>query len=375
MTEALTTEPTTEPTAEALPFPGSYAEGQAAFLLRRITLGATPLAEREREIAAGRRHYSEMIGPEDRPSRLRMKLFRQSMATNAVRFTHDLAALAEGLIASVPGPPLVLASIARAGTPVGVLLRGRILARTGWAAADVPHFSLSVIRDRGVDAAAVRWMAARYPADRIRFLDGWTGKGTIAKELRATLPALGTGADPGLWVPLDVCGAAVFAASCEDYLIPSTLLGGTVSGLVSRSVLRSGDIGADLWHACVELGHLRRYDLSRWLVATLDPGLSDLPVDAAWPMNRSGGVARQQETAATLDSTAQEFGITDRNRIKLGIGETVRVLLRRQPRRVLLRPASSPDHAMIRALAAERGVPVEDRTDLPFEAIALIGTT
>jgi hypothetical protein len=305
-----------------------------------------------------------------------MKLFRQSMATNAVRFTHDLAALAEGLIASVPGPPLVLASIARAGTPVGVLLRGRILARTGWAAADVPHFSLSVIRDRGVDAAAVHWIAARYPADRIRFLDGWTGKGTIAKELRTTLPALSTGAEPGLWVPLDVCGAAVFAASCEDYLIPSTLLGGTVSGLVSRSVLRSEDIGADdLWHACMELGHLRRYDLSRWLVATLGPVLADLPVYAAWPLNRSGGVARQQETAATLESTAQEFGITDRNRIKLGIGETVRVLLRRQPRRVLLRPASSPDHAMIRALAAERGVPVEDRTDLPFEAIALIGTT
>jgi hypothetical protein len=297
------------------------------------------------------------------------------LATNAKRFIHDLAALAEGLIASVPGPPLVLASIARAGTPVGVLLRERILTRTGWAAEQVPHFSLSVIRDRGVDAAAVRWMAARYPADRIRFLDGWTGKGTIANELRATLPALGTGAAPGLWVPLDVCGAAVFAASSEDYLIPSTLLGGTISGLVSRSVLRSGDIGADLWHACVELGHLRRYDLSHWLVSKLGPALADLPVDAAWPMNRSGGLARQQVTAVTLESTAQEFSITDRNRIKLGIGETVRVLLRRQPRRVLLRPASSPDHAMIRALAAERGVPVEDRTDLPFEAIALIGAT
>jgi hypothetical protein len=125
----------------------------------------------------------------------------------------------------------------------------------------------------------------------------------------------------------------------------------------------------------VELGHLRRYDLSRWLVATLGPVLAGLPVDAAWPVNRSGGVARQLETAATLETTAQEFGITDRNRIKLGIGETVRVLLRRQPRRVLLRPASSPDHMMIRALAAERGVPVEDRADLPFEAIALIGDT
>jgi hypothetical protein len=125
----------------------------------------------------------------------------------------------------------------------------------------------------------------------------------------------------------------------------------------------------------VELGHLRRYDLSRWLVATLGPALAALPVDAAWPVNLSGGVARQHETAATLDSTASEFGITDRNRIKLGIGETVRVLLRRQPRRVLLRPGNSPDHAMIRALAAERGVPVEERLDLRFEAVALIGST
>jgi hypothetical protein len=355
------------------PFPGSYAPDQVSFLLRRIALETTALAERERVIADGG-HYSEMIGPEDRPGRLRMRLFRQCLESNAARFSRDLAALAEGLIASVPAPPLVLTSIARAGTPVGVLLRARILARTGWAAHEVPHYSISVIRDRGVDAAAVRWIAERHPADRIRFIDGWTGKGTIARELRATLSEAGTDADPGLWVPLDVCGVAAFAASSEDYLIPTTLLGGTISGLVSRSVLPRHDVGRECWHGCVELGHLRRYDLSRWLVERLTPSLVSEPAHPSWPVNRSGGADRFRETEATLDRLSHESGITDRNRIKLGIGETVRVLLRRQPRNVLLRPSASADHAMIRALAAERNVPVETRDDLPFESVAFIGS-
>ena len=38
-------------------------------------------------------------------------------------------------------------------------------------------------------------------------------------------------------------GAAAFAASDEDYLIPSCVLGATVSGLVSRSILNDAVIG------------------------------------------------------------------------------------------------------------------------------------
>ena len=63
----------------------------------------------------------------------------------------------------------------------------------------------------------------------------------------------------------------------------------------------------------------------------------------------------------------------DRNRIKLGIGETVRVLLRRKPYRVFLNPTANPDDSdLIRRLAALREVPLEWEPEMPFAAIAAI---
>ena len=73
------------------------------------------------------------------------------------------------------------------------------------------------------------------------FVDGWTGKGVIAAELRRAVTSFkrGHGAelDPGLYAVADLCGAAAFAATSDDYLIPSSVLGATISGLVSRSIL------------------------------------------------------------------------------------------------------------------------------------------
>jgi hypothetical protein len=43
--------------------------------------------------------------------------------------------------------------------------------------------------------------------------------------------------DSGLYVLVDLAGVAAVAASAEDYLIPSSILNATLSGLISRSVL------------------------------------------------------------------------------------------------------------------------------------------
>jgi hypothetical protein len=67
--------------------------------------------------------------------------------------------------------------------------------------------------------------------------------------------------------------------------------------------------------------------------------------------------------------------LSDRNRIKLGIGETVRVLLRRLPHTIWLSGRANPtDAALIRRLAALRNVPVMTEEDLAFDAIAVIAS-
>ena len=356
------------------PFSGSYQPDEVAFLLRRLHLETTTLDERERLIQSGLRHYSEMIGPEDAPTRGRLRLFRECLAANGSRMADDLATLAAAMAATAVDGELTVVSIARAGTPIGVLLWHRI--RETAPGLKVTHYSISVIRDRGVDYAALRWIMARHAPASLRFVDGWTGKGTIAHELRHSIDGWAdapAGLDPGLWVPLDVCGAAVFAASAGDYLIPSTLLGGTLSGLVSRSVLPAGEEEGVEFHGCVPLDSLRRYDLSRWFIREMLVRLEKIPPPATSPANASGGPSRRRETAQCLDLMLTRHDMTDRNRIKLGIGETVRVLLRRKPHTVWLSPRANPtDAGLIRRLAAFRQVNVSTDDALTFDAVAVI---
>jgi Phosphoribosyl transferase (PRTase)/PELOTA RNA binding domain len=356
------------------PFSGSYDEEDVRFLLRKMNIPLTPLAERERLIQSGQRHYSEMIGPEDAPSSSRLQLFRECLNVNGLQFAHDIARLAASMVASVSGQELTVVSIARAGTPVGAILQRCI--RQSAPHLHVEHYSISVIRDRGIDLAALSWILQRRQAHGLRFVDGWTGKGTIARELKTSLSVWQDrprDLDQQLWVPLDVCGAAGFAANSRDYLIPSSLLGATVSGLVSRTVLPRGNEDPSAFHGCVLMKHLRRYDLSRWFLSHMMTQLSEIgPVEAA-PANASQGAQRSAETHRCIKETLARCNMTDSNRVKLGIGETVRVLLRRSPLVIWLNAEVKPsDEGIIRRLAALRGVPVEMFQDIPFAAIAII---
>jgi hypothetical protein len=367
------------------PFPGSYAPADVGFLLKRMTLRPVDLPERERMMQSGQRHYSEMIGPEDRPGRERVAIFRACLASNSTRLASDLCALADALIAdAAPVGEVTLVSIARAGTPIGALLirllRRRAAAR-GWASESVRHYSLSIIRDRGLDLNALSWIADRHPLESVRFVDGWTGKGTIATELKSSI-----GADErfrafanlsDLWAPLDICGAAAWSASEEDYVIPSSLLGGTISGLISRSVLPRDRIGSADFHGCVELPHLRRYDLSRWFVEKMDALCQQIPPlpDAGQPpptLNAPERAARLEFTRRFIDETRRAYGVRDPHRIKIGIGESVRVALRRLPERILLRDDAGQDAEIILRLAALRAIPIERCPTLPYASVAII---
>jgi len=356
-------------------YSGSYAPEDVSFLLRRLHISPTALPEREAAIQLQGRHYSEMIGPEDRPSRERLAVFRSCLEQNGMRFAADVVKLADLLVASATEGKLALVSLARAGTPVGILLRKAILRRTGWKESAVAHYSISVIPHRGVDLVALEHILESWPRECVRFIDGWTGKGTIAKELHRTLSEnkpVTDGLDPGLWVPLDISGVAGQSANHEDYLIPSVILGGTISGLVSRSILPRSDVGQRLFHGCVALDHLRRYDVSRWYIENMMGKVSKLQGNVAFDSTSVSLPSLCADSERALSDLAREFAVTDLNRIKVGLGETVRVLLRRMPHRVLLRDTQSADGRLVERLARMRKVEVEVRPQMFFQAVAII---
>lgn len=348
-----------------IPF-GSYPPEDVTFLLTDLSDRAleTGLEEREAHLRRGG-HYSEYLPIEYEPTAEYFAMFEDALVRGARRTALGAAVAAERLLA-LRGPDVVLVSLARAGTPVGILIRRYLLAAHGL---DRPHHSVSIIRDRGLDPVAVRWMQARHPGLPLQFIDGWTGKGAIQRELDRAARAAGL--DARLAVVTDPGWCAAIPGSRDDFLIPSACLNSTVSGLVSRTVLRDDLIGPDDFHGAKEYPELAGRDVSRRFVDTVH-GCVDADLIAEARALAAEPVAPPTWSGwAAVEEIGRRYGIADPNRIKPGVGESTRVLLRRKPERLLVRD-EGPDVAHLLQLAAERDVPVERFTEMPYSSCGLI---
>lgn len=348
-------------------FSGSYPPEDVTFLLKPAAVALTDVAEKEALIQSGARHYSEMLSAERLPDARYFELYRAALARNAGRLRADVERLAEAIAARPEtARSCTIISLARAGTPIGVLLRRALAAR----GVDVAHYSISIIRGRGIDRVALAHIAAvRGTADAV-FVDGWTGKGAITGELEASLADGSTGFAPFLAVIADPAGCAHLAATAEDYLIPSGILGGIVSGLVSRSVLSDALVGEGEFHACRVLSEHAAADQSRAFIAAIEAAT---PGDAPAP-GWSPAVARQSRAACTalVESLMAEFAVTNPNRIKPGIAEATRAVLRRVPQAVFVQSADDPEVAHLLHLSREMNVSVRQRELGNYRAVTLI---
>lgn len=348
-------------------FSGSYLPEDVTFLLKPAAVALTDVAEKEALIQSGARHYSEMLSPERLPDARYFELYRAALARNGGRLRRDVERLADDISARpTTTRSCTLVSLARAGTPIGVLLR-RALERRGL---DVAHYSISIIRGRGIDRVALAHIAAaRGTADAV-FVDGWTGKGAITSELEASLADGSTGFAPFLVVVADPAGCASLAATPEDYLIPSGILGGIVSGLVSRSVLSEALVGPGEFHACRLLSEHAATDQSRAFIAAIEAAAPGDSTTSGW----SAGSTHRSRAACTalVDTLMADFAVTNPNRIKPGIAEATRAVLRRVPQAVFVRSPDDPEVAHLLHLSREMGVRVQQRELGNYRAVTLI---
>ncbi|MEE3155100.1 MAG: cysteine protease StiP domain-containing protein, partial [Pseudomonadota bacterium] len=260
-------------------FSGTYDPSDVQILLKPAQIAPTPVEEKEALIQSGKRHYSEMLSAEKVPDERYMTLFREALTRNKARLRYDIDLLARMIRARTQTHfKCVLVSLARAGTPIGVLL-GRALKRFG---VEVHHYSVSIIRDRGIDETAMRHILDRHDARHIVFVDGWTGKGAITRELETSLAKQRLGIEPYLAVVADPAGTAHLAATSEDYVIPSGLLNGIVSGLISRSVLNEDIVGEDDFHACLYMEEHREADLSGAFIEAIDSVVVSKSSQSPW---------------------------------------------------------------------------------------------
>ncbi|MFF8776263.1 phosphoribosyltransferase [Streptomyces sp. NPDC015140] len=355
----------------------SYASDEVGWLLQDfsdVTLEA-PTEEREEAIQSGGAHYAESLPVEYQPSEQYQELFHSALDASAARLARAVGAVTEIVLAE-RSPRPVLVSLARAGTPVGILMRRWAQYRHGL---DLPHYAVSIVRGRGIDANALRWLAAHHDPAHVVFVDGWTGKGAITRELAAALRDFEvsdgvTGFNPEIAVLADPGSCVRTYGTRDDFLIPSACLNSTVSGLISRTVLRADLVGPHDFHGAKFYRELAGADLSPAFLDAVSAHYPDV-TDAVHAQAKELLAADRTPTWegwAAVERISEEYGIEDVNLVKPGVGETTRVMLRRVPWKVLARTGAGADLDHVRLLAEQRGVPVEEVDDLPYTCVGLI---
>lgn len=354
---------------------GSYSEKDVIFLLKdlsHISMEKDTL-EREKAIQKGI-HYSEMLPIEYKPSEEYMKLFYRSLADSKQKVAVAVGVVAEQIIEK-RGFNTILCSLARAGTPIGILIKRYIELKYNKS---LPHYSISIVRDRGIDENAIQYMLNAHQGFDIMFIDGWTGKGAITKELEQAVNSYNKKFRTTLSSELAVLADPGFCSSLygtrDDFLIPSACLNSTVSGLVSRTVLNSKWIGKEDFHGAKYYAELLPEDVSNYYVDTISAQFPDAMVEIDQTLKELKQVFKKPNWNGlkSIKRIQKEFGIPNANFIKPGVGETTRVLLRRVPWKILVRPNCEDRLKHIVLLAKERGVPVIEYTNMSYNCCGLI---
>ncbi|MEV5970967.1 phosphoribosyltransferase [Streptomyces sp. NPDC051921] len=349
----------------------SYAPEEVGWLLQDLSdveLEA-PTEEREEAIQSGGAHYAESLPVEYQPDARYQELFRTALDGSAARIARAVGTVTETVLAE-RSPRPVLVSLARAGTPVGVLMRRWARHRHGL---ELPHYAVSIVRGRGIDTNALRWLAEHHEPSDVVFVDGWTGKGAITRELADALRDF-PGFSPEIAVLADPGSCVRTYGTREDFLIPSACLNSTVSGLISRTVLRSDLVGPHDFHGAKFYRELAGADVSGAFLDAVAARFDEVAgaVDADVKELLAADRTPTWEGWAAVERISTTYGINDVNLVKPGVGETTRVLLRRVPWKILAKRGAGADLAHVRLLAEQRGVPVEEVDELPYSCVGLI---
>ncbi len=350
----------------------SYSKDDAVVLLKDLSscMKEVPTEVREKLIQMGV-HYSEMLPEEKAPSEEYEALYEKALADKKHEIALDIQRVAELMqnraIGNSMGYPVII-SLARAGIPVGILIKRYIKQVYN---IDCAHYAISIIRDKGIDENAMNYIYDKevigngVDVRNFFFVDGWTGKGAIKNQLTEAVAELKKKDDKwknlrdDLWVLADPANITPYCGTHEDYLLPSACLNSTVSGLTSRTILNKYiNVDAGDFHGAAYFKKFENIDKSNEFIDEVSKEFKDmrartvskngLPLEEGW-----------DGMSITLD-ICKLFNIPDYKKVKPGIGETTRVLLRRVPWKVLINKDISdddPDIQHILLLCKEKKIP------------------
>lgn len=347
---------------------GSYKSEDCIFLLKNINNLVKEQDNLSREVTMQKGgHYSEMLPIEYVPTSEYTQLYKETLNVNAEMIASFVASVATSIYEK-SGKETVIVSLARAGTPIGVLIKRYIKYKYD---IDVIHYSVSIIRDKGLDENAILYIIGAHPEAKIQFIDGWTGKGVIGSTLRKSCLYLNEKYDIDLDYSLAVLCDPGYCSDLygtrEDLLVPSACLNSTVSGLMSRTFFREDIIGEYDFHGSKYYEEWKGIDLTNDFIDKITNHFCHKDNSESGKGENNGIDAKM-----SVENIKKDFGISSVNRIKPGVGETTRVLLRRVPWKILVRNENDAHLRHIILLAKDRGVPIEVYKDMCYSSCGLI---
>ncbi|ALG68999.1 cysteine protease StiP domain-containing protein [Beggiatoa leptomitoformis] len=358
------------------PFSGSYPPTDVTLLFKLIPVEPVNLFDNNRQNLSGMRCLHELLTVEPLPSAKYVDIFFQTVQHNKQKLAYHVLSLA--YLLHTTKEKLTLVSLARAGTPIGVLLKRTlqdIFQRT------VPHYSLALLREKGIDENALRYIleVEETNGSDIAFIDAWTGKGILTRELHKWVSLFNhhfnTCIPTKLWVIANVSGSStVNAVTLEDYVIPSALLNATVSGLTSHTILHRRYIGLEDFFGCQFYQHYREQDVSLWYIEQVMNEVYKLaknPISYA-TVSTEAKNQRQQDNASFMEHFMRQAQIAHSNYLYPSIGETIRVLLRDAPKKILVKWPNATDLVPIQYLAEEKQIPIEVFNNMPYQAVGIM---
>ncbi len=340
----------------------TFLKDDVILLLKDISGLVEPLstAEREKYIQSGI-HYSEMLPLEYAPSDAYIKEYYNALKS----FSEDCSDAAKILahkIIEAKGKDVVLVSFARAGIPIAIILKRVIRYLFN---IDVPHYAISIIRGKGIDKNAINFIVNNHDPKNIQFVDGWTGKGAILSELKKEMLEY-NGISSELAVLADPAGIAKYYGTDHDLLIASSCLNATICGLISRTFYKRGIIGEKDFHGAAYYGNLIDQDRTYEFIDTVLSHIVNKEININFSNYGSTGLDE-------VIKIAKDYGISDINLIKPGLGEATRVLLRREPHVILINENAENIHVShLIELAKEKNIPVKTYPLRRYNACGII---
>ncbi|MCK1996957.1 cysteine protease StiP family protein [Psychrobacillus psychrodurans] len=354
----------------------SYSKEDITFLLKDLSgVQIESSVESREQLFQTGSHYSETLPIENRPTSEYTELYQQAMQDSADHIAQLVGVLCRRVRRYAGTDDVVIVSLARAGSPIGILMKryAEKFMKLKW-----PHFSISILRGKGIDEKAVRTIREQYPKSHIQFVDGWTGKGAIQNELTKSIQKLNAAynlnLNDDLAVLTDPGECATLFATREDFLIPNACLNSTVSGLVSRTVLNNAFQDVDDYHGAKYYVDLEEMDVSNEFIENISSRFQEQePIITELIKNFPITNIRTWKGMQEVESIASKFyKNADISKVKPSVGETTRVLLRRKPFKILLSDDKHPSLRHILLLCKEKNIPTEIVPGLFYLAIGLI---